>query len=154
VTRESVSVRVTKRVPSVRSWKQALAGEGHDRLADALDVDLVQLLLGQHVVYSGDADDPVDALRQHLFHRLEAVMVHLETQEAGNRLQAVLDPVVHLLDDRRAHHQLRILDRDRGVVGQRRQQVNFLLGEDVGTAGVAVQDADRPVLDAQRHADE
>ena len=134
--------------------QQALAGERHDGLADALHINLVQLLLREHVVHGSDADDPVDALRQHLLHRLEAVMVQLEPQEARDRLQAILDPVVHLLDDRRAHHQLRIRDRDGGVVGQRRQQVDLRLGEDVGAAGVAVQDADRAVFDAQRHADQ
>ena len=58
-----------------------------------------------------------------------SVGARLEPQQRRDRLEVVLDPVVDLLGEDAAHDRASVLERDRGVVGDRREQRALLLGE-------------------------
>jgi hypothetical protein len=76
--------------------------------------------------------------------------MRLQAQQRGHRLQVVLDAVVDLLGEHAAHHRAAVLERDRGMVRDRREQRTLVGGE----GGIPVDDelADLAPLPAQGQA--
>ncbi len=128
----------------------ALRGRLDDLLGDFFDADDVQIFPRQQFMDGGDGENAVQALGQHLLDAALPGIVHLEAQQGGDLLQVVLDPVVHLLNDRRFDHQFGVFDGDGRMVAQRGQHRNLFVREVVRLLRVAVQDADFFVLDQQR----
>ena len=131
--------------------EDTLRGGLDDLFGDLLDADDVQVLARQQLVDGGDGEDAVQGLGEHLLDAALARVVHLEAQQGGHLLQIVLDPVVHLLDDRRFDQQFGVFDGDGGVVTKRGQQRDLFLREVMRSFRVTVQDPDLFALDNQRH---
>ena len=117
-----------------------------DQLAQ---VDVVVAVLRQHLVHRRDRQDPVDRVGERLA-RIHVVRARLQPQERGDRLEVVLDAVMDLLGEHAAHHRAAVLERDRGMVRDRLEELPVLVGE----RDVAVADelADLAPLPAQRQA--
>ena len=76
-----------------------------------------------------DREDPVDRVLERLA-RIDAVgRARLEPEQRRDGLQVVLDAVVDLLGEHAAHHRAPVLERDRGMVGDRDEQRALVVGE-------------------------
>ena len=51
----------------------------------------------------------------------------LQAQQRRHGLEVVLDAVVDLLGEHAAHHRAPVLERDRGLLGDRREQLAVVL---------------------------
>ena len=94
-----------------------------------------------------DREDPVDRVLERP-PGIHVVAARLEPQQRRDGLEVVLDPVVDLLGEDPAHDRPPVLQGDRGVVGDRGEQLPLLVGE----RRVAVGDelADLAPLPTQR----
>jgi hypothetical protein len=78
--------------------------------------------------------------------------VRLQTQQAGDGLQVVLDAMVHLLEQRALDHQFAVFDGDRDLIAQRGEDRQFVVGKNVQFFRVTVQHADHALAHPKRHA--
>ena len=54
-------------------------------------------------------------------------VARLQPEQRRDGLQVVLDPVVDLLGEHAAHHRAPVLERDRRLLGDRREQLAVVL---------------------------
>ena len=144
---ETGSSAVSTRLPGAEPLDEHRA----QPVEQLVEVDVVVALLGQHLVHRGDREDPVDRVVERLARVDLLAGARLKPQQRGDGLEVVLDPVVDLLGEDAAHHRPAVLERDRGVVRDRREQRALLLRE--RRVAVADELADRPALPAQRDPD-
>ena len=78
-------------------------------------------------------------------------MAKLQSEQAGDLLQVVLDAVVHLLHQRGAHLEFGVLDADRSLLGEHLQGADLVSGEVVRLERVARQHAYNAVLQGEGH---
>ena len=87
------------------------------------EVDVLVALLGQHLVHRGDREDPVDRVLERL-PRIDVLGVaRLQAEQGRDGLQVVLDAVVDLLGEHAAHDRAAVLERDRGLLRDRGEQL-------------------------------
>ena len=91
-------------------------------------LDVVFVALGQHLVHRGDREDPVHRVEKRLT-RVDSLGPRLQPQQRGDGLQVVLDTVMDLLGENAAHDGAPVLERDRRLLGDRREQLAIVLGE-------------------------
>ena len=126
----------------------------HEHRAQPLE-QLAQLddlfaLLRQDFMHGGDCEDAIHGILERLA-RVGVRRSRLQAEERCDRLEVVLDAVVDLLREHAAHHGSPVLERDRGVMCDRREQRALLVGE--RCVAVADELADLAPLPAQRQAD-
>ena len=92
------------------------------------EVDVLVALLGQHLVDRRDREDPVDRVLERL-PRIDVLGVaRLQPEQRRHGLQVVLDAVVDLLGEHAAHDRAPVLERDRGLLRDRGEQLAVVPG--------------------------
>ena len=127
----------------------------HEHRAQPVDqlreLHVVLAVLGEHLVDGGDREDAVHGVVQRLTRIDRVGAPRLQPEERRDRLQVVLDSVVDLLGEHAAHDRAPVLERDRGVVRDRREERALLLGE--RRVAVADQLSDLAALPPERQPD-
>jgi len=77
-------------------------------------------VLRQDFVHGGDCEDPIHGVLEGL-PGVGAGCSRLQAKERRDRLEVVLDAVVDLLRQNASHHRSPVLQRDRGVMCDRRE---------------------------------
>ena len=101
---------------------EPLDEHGAQPLDELAEIDVVVALLGQHLVHGGDGEDPVHRVLERL-RRVRPGRAGLEPQERRDGLEVVLDPVVDLLSEDAAQDRPAVLERHRGVVRDRGEEL-------------------------------
>ena len=126
--------------------RQALHERFPEPLEELAEVDVVVIALHQDLVDGGDRQDPVDRVVERP-QGIDTDRPRLQPQERCDRLKVVLDAVVDLLGQHAAHHRPPVLECDRRMVGDRREQRSLVVGE--GAVLVGDELADLAALPAE-----
>src|SRR5919201_1087005 len=113
------------------------------------ELDLFLASFRQYLVHRRDREDTVDRVLERL-PRIGGGRTRLQAQQRSDRLQVVLHAVVDLLSEHASHHRAAVLERDRCVVRDRREQCAVVVAE--RCVAVAHELADLPSLPAERQA--
>src|ERR687897_3546734 len=106
---------------------------------------------GENLVDGSDREDSVGRVVERLTRVDTVAGPGLEAKERGDGLEVVLDAVVDLLREDAAHDRASMLERDGGLVCDRREQRSLLSGE--RRVAVADELADLSAFPAEREPD-
>jgi hypothetical protein len=90
-----------------------------DARRDFAQAHHVQVLAREQFMHLRNRQDSAQAIVDDLLDSLVARVVHLQAHQAGDLLQVVFHAVVHLLQDCAAHHEFGVVNRERGLAGDR-----------------------------------
>ena len=93
------------------------------------EVDVVVVVLGQHLVDGRDREDPVDRVLERLRGSTRSASRAWSRRSDAHGLQVVLDAVMDLLGEHAAHHGPPVLERHRRLLGDRGEQLPVVLRE-------------------------